>query len=35
MHRKTMVEGLVLVVVVLTAIVIIPDLIRYRKIRSM
>jgi hypothetical protein len=33
MHTETMVEGLVLAVVVLTAIVV-PDFIRYRKIRS-
>lgn len=35
MQTKTIVEGAVLVVVVMTAIVMLPDLIRYMKIRSM
>ena len=35
MQTKTMMEGAVLVVVVITAIVMLPDLIRYMKIRSM
>jgi uncharacterized protein DUF6893 len=35
MHTKTIVEGAVLVVAVITAIVMLPDFIRYMKIRSM
>jgi hypothetical protein len=35
MRTKTIVESLVLAVVVITAIVMVPDFIRYMKIRSM
>jgi hypothetical protein len=35
MHIKTIVEGVVLAIVVITAIMMVPDLIRYMKIRSM
>jgi hypothetical protein len=35
MHTKTIVEGLALAVVVIAAIAMLPDVIRYIKIRSM
>jgi hypothetical protein len=35
MHPKTIAQGAVLVVVVVTVIVMLPDFIRYMKIRSM
>jgi hypothetical protein len=35
MQTKTIVEGLVLAVVVIAAIAMLPDFIRYMKIRSM
>jgi hypothetical protein len=35
MQTKTIIEGVVLVVVLVTAIAMLPDFIRYMKIRSM
>ena len=35
MHTKTIIEGVALVLVVAAAIAILPDLVRYMKIRAM